>query len=138
MTPKEQRDDHNTVRLPEDLTDEMDKLIGKHGFRSRAEIAKQAIRGLLREYQTQEPAAALPRLEHFNIDDDGVRILDRSLATSASPKGRIIDVFFKPEGIFCDYDQASCCAHIDFALRISAVQKIVKKKGWKIDLPDET
>jgi Arc/MetJ-type ribon-helix-helix transcriptional regulator len=35
------------VKLPRDLIDEMDQLVGTFGFRSRAEIAKEAIRRLL-------------------------------------------------------------------------------------------
>lgn len=140
MAKKQQRDDHNTVRLPEDLTDEMDNLLGEHGFRSRAEIAKEAIRELLRKYE--KLTRTLPRLEHYNIDNDGVRILDRTLATETSPNGRIIDVYFKPQGIFCDYDQTACCDHVEFALNIPKVQEIIrelnKKEGWKIELPDES
>ena len=32
------------IKLPKDLGVEMDKLIGKYGFKSRGEIAKEAIR----------------------------------------------------------------------------------------------
>lgn len=45
---------HVTVKIPRDLIQEMDKLKGKHGFRSRGEIAKEAIRKLLAEYQQHE------------------------------------------------------------------------------------
>ena len=129
LTKKAQRDDHNTVRLPEDLTDEMDKLIGKHGFRSRAEIAKQAIRTLLREYQGKE--SALPtRFGHYNISDFGARITD-------SKSELMADIYFKPEGVWCDLDQTNDCEHIDYALTVPKIQKIIrqhKKEGWK--LPD--
>jgi len=45
------------VKLPKDLIDDMDKLVGKHGFKSRAEIAKEAIRRLLSEFKTEEKEA---------------------------------------------------------------------------------
>ena len=42
-----------TIRLPKDLIDQMDKLVGRFGFTSRAEIAKEAIRKLLKEYREE-------------------------------------------------------------------------------------
>ena len=42
--------DHVTVKLPKELVEEMDRLIGKHGFRSRGEITKEAVRDFLRKY----------------------------------------------------------------------------------------
>lgn len=38
------------VKIPKSLLDEVDKAIGKYGYRSRAEFVKDAIRSLLREY----------------------------------------------------------------------------------------
>lgn len=42
-----------TIRLPKELMDEIDNLMrnGKLGFKSRAEVAKEAIRRLLQEYK---------------------------------------------------------------------------------------
>lgn len=129
MTKRQQRDDHNTVRLPEDLTDEMDKLIGRHGFRSRAEIAKQAIRILLSEYQNKEIVVS-PRFGHFNISAFGARITD-------SQSELMAEIYFKPEGVWCDLDKGSKCEHITYALTVPKIQKIIRqhiKEGWK--LPD--
>jgi len=47
-----------TIKLPKDLISEMDKLLGKYGFTSRAEIAKEAIRKLLKEYKQEEEAGS--------------------------------------------------------------------------------
>ena len=44
---------YTTLRLPKDLIEKMDKLVGKFGFKSRAEVAKEAIRHLLQEYQKE-------------------------------------------------------------------------------------
>jgi len=71
-------------------------------------------------------------LEHFNLDEHGVRILDRSLATKNSPKGRIIDVYFKQGKVLCDYDKSGDCNHVKYALSLDIVHEIFKKKGWKI------
>ncbi len=117
---------YTTIKLPNDLVIEMDQLIGKHGFKSRAEIIKDALRELLTRYKNSE----LPRFEHFNIDPDGARITDRK-------RHMIADIYFKPEGIFCDLDKSNGCEHIDFALTVPKIQEIIREKikeGWK--LPD--
>jgi len=117
---------YTTIKLPNDIVIEMDQLIGKHGFTSRAEIIKDALRELLTHHKNSD----LPRFEHFNIDPDGARITDRKLHM-------IADIYFKPEGIFCDLDKTEKCEHIDFALTVPKIQDIIKQKtkeGWK--LPD--
>lgn len=118
---------HVTVKIPKDLVKEMDKLLGKHGFRSRGEIAKEAIRKLLANYEK----VGKPTLQHFNLDEDGVRILDHDLHL-------IVDIAFKPKGVWCDYCQTNNCRHIQFALTVPEVQAVIRKKrgeGWS-GLPD--
>ena len=39
--------DYVVIKIPKSLADKMDTLVGKFGFTSRAEIAKEAIRRLL-------------------------------------------------------------------------------------------
>ena len=129
---KSKPSDHVTVKIPKELTDEMDKLIGALGFRSRGEIAKEAIRQLLNHYKESLASPELPKIEHFNISENGVRILDRTLANGVS-RGRIIDVYFKPDKAWCEYCEATNCQHVKFALSIPEVQKILRKKGWKIE-----
>ena len=70
-------------------------------------------------------------LEHFNVSEQGVRILDRSL-TSKSSRGRIIDVYFKPDKAWCDYCESTNCNHVRFALSLTEVQDTLSKKGWKM------
>ena len=41
------REEYVAIKLPKDLIQEMDRLVGTHGYRSRAEIAKDAIRRLI-------------------------------------------------------------------------------------------
>ncbi len=126
-------DEYTTVRLPKEIMDEIDQIIkrGIRGYKSRAEFIKEAIRKRFEELETSQPMPKLPPLEHFNVDEQGVRILDRTLATKTS-SGRIIDVYFKPESVWCDYCQSSSCQHIKFALDLPAVQEILNKKGWAI------
>jgi Arc/MetJ-type ribon-helix-helix transcriptional regulator len=126
-------DDYTTVRLPKELMEEIDEIIrrGIRGYKSRAEFIKEAIRKRFEELKTSQLMPALPPLEHFNLSEQGVRILDRTLASKTS-KGRIIDVYFKPDNVWCDYCQSSSCQHVKFALDLPAVQEILNKKGWTI------
>ena len=126
---EKKEDDYVIVRIPKELSDEVDKLIGTKGFRSKAEIVKEALRDLLAHYQKTEQQE-LPRFEHFNKGPNGVRITDRK-------QHRIADINFKPEQIFCELCQNNTCEHIDFALTVPEIQKIIQKRrkeGWK--LPD--
>jgi len=117
--------DYTTIRLPNDLVTSMDKLIGTYGFKSRAEIVKEALRELLTKYKPP-----LPRFDHFNMGVHGVRITDRQLH-------RIADIRFSPEGIYCELDENDNCKHIEFALTVPEIKEIIRdkrKEGWK--LPD--
>jgi hypothetical protein len=124
-------DEYTTVRLPKELMDEIDQIIkhGTMGYKSRAELVKEAIRDKLKTIpQTPEPPQ--PMLEHFNLSENGVRILDRTLANKTS-RGRIIDVYFKPDKVSCDHCRSGNCQHVRFALNLPEVQDILRKKGWK-------
>ena len=124
MTEKKEKDDYVTIRIPKDLSGEMDLLLGTLGFRSKAEITKEALRKLLLDY------AKMPLFEHFNLDERGVRVVDRKL-------NRIVDVVFKPEGIMCAHCNEDACAHVKFVLSVPTVQVVVRRKrkdGW--DLPE--
>jgi hypothetical protein len=68
-------------------------------------------------------------MEHFNLDEHGVRILDHSIGE----RGRIVDVYFKPNKVWCEHCDSEDCNHVKFALNLPDVQKIVKKKGWKTE-----
>jgi hypothetical protein len=57
--------------------------------------------------------------------------LDRSLANEHS-RGRIIDVYFRPENAWCEYCESTDCRHVKFALSLPEVRKILREKGWEI------
>jgi hypothetical protein len=127
-------DEYTTVRLPKEIMDEIDQIIkrGIRGYKSRSEFIKEAIRKRFEELNIPQPMPKLvPPLEHFNVSEEGVRILDRTLPSKTST-GRIIDVYFKPDTVWCDYCQSSNCQHTKFALDLPAVQEILNKKGWTI------
>jgi hypothetical protein len=81
---------------------------------------------------TDEEAQNALDMEHFNLDEKGVEILDKSLATKYSPRGGIVDIYFKDKRVWCEYDDSFKCKHVLFALSLPVVQEILKKKGWKI------
>jgi Arc/MetJ-type ribon-helix-helix transcriptional regulator len=117
---------HVTVKIPKELVDEMDKLKGKHGFRSRGEIAKEALRQFLAKYESDlaEPS----RFEQVNAGEHGVLLLDRLLK-------KTVDVYIKPSGISCSVHKTDDCEHVKFALGIPEVVGIIKRKrreGWKL------
>jgi hypothetical protein len=49
-------DKYVTIKLPKNLVDEIDNFVGKHGFVSRTEVVKEAIRRLLQQYNLQKRA----------------------------------------------------------------------------------
>lgn len=46
---RDRPNEYVTVRLPKSLVDEVDALVGRHGFTSRAEVVKEAVRSWLLE-----------------------------------------------------------------------------------------
>ena len=130
-------DKYRGVSLHKDLVGTIEEYIKTHpemGYKSLADFATDAIREKCEKLGIFLPKPELPVLEHFNLGDSGVRILDRSLA-SKSTSGKIIDIYFKPEGIWCSHCQADSCRHIDFALTVPTIEEVVDKKrreGWKL------
>jgi len=49
-TASQKTQQYSTVKVPMDLVKEVDRMMDKHGYRSRSEFIKDAIRSLLREY----------------------------------------------------------------------------------------
>ena len=130
-TDESSSSDYTTVSLPKKLLQEIDEVIksGIHGYVSRSEFLKESARKSLDELKAKQPPPPLPTLEHFNLNETGVRILDRTFATQ-TVSGRIIDVFFSPEKVYCEHCQSSRCNHVLFALELAPVQEILNKKGW--------
>jgi len=42
--------EYTTVKLPDDMIVEVDKLVGKYGFSSRTEVVKSALRNFFGKY----------------------------------------------------------------------------------------
>ena len=45
-----EKSEYVIIKIPADLVKEIDAVLGKHGYRSRAEFVKDAVRALLRHY----------------------------------------------------------------------------------------
>lgn len=129
------RSKYRGLTLQRELIDRIEEYIKAHperGYKSLADFVTEAVRKRCEELKVLMPMPELPPLEHFNLCEHGVRILDRTLANKTSG-GRIIDVYFKPEGVWCEHCQSSDCYHIKFALKIPHAKEFLSKHGWWID-----
>jgi hypothetical protein len=128
------------VTLQRELLNKIEEYIKAHpemGYKSIADFITDAVREKCEKLQVLTHTPQLPPLEHFNISEHGVRVLDRTL-TNGYSRGRIIDVYFRPEGVWCEYCQTDNCRHIQFALTIPKVREIVWRKreeGWNLPKP---
>jgi hypothetical protein len=125
------------VTLQRELINKIEEYIKAHpemGYTSLADFVTDAVREKCEQLQILTPIPQLPPQEHFNISERGVRILDRTIKNGVS-NGRIVDVYFRPEGVWCDYCQTDNCRHIQFALTVPKIREIIEKKrmeGWKL------
>jgi len=128
-------DKYRGVSLQRELVNKIEEYIKAHpetGYKSLADFITDAVRERCEELKILVPTPPeLPPLEHFNLSERGVRILDRSLANHTS-KGRIIDVYFKPDKVLCEYCGSDNCKHVEFALSLPEVRRILSEKGWEI------
>jgi hypothetical protein len=88
----------------------------------------EVVRFLTNDYWDRNKDMLQPALEHFNLSEKGVCILDRTLADKNS-RGRIVDVHFKPDMVWCEYCQSAACEHVKFALDLPEVQEIMRRKS---------
>ena len=108
------------LRLDRETTDRFLQIKNYLGLKNDTEVCRVAINYYWRDHQEQFQL----KLEHFNLNEHGVLILDRELQG-------IFQVFFNPDAILCEHCVTKNCRHIKFALSIPAVQEILRKKGWK-------
>lgn len=121
--------DYTTVSIPMSLVGRIDNYLAKEDaiYKSMVDFVLSAIRKELRNLGLLDTGRR-PILAHFNLNEEGVRILDRTI-------NRIVDIAFKPDGIWCDYCEARNCHHIQFALAQTEIQHVIRRKrkeGWKL------
>jgi hypothetical protein len=128
--PKEEQD-FRGVSLKRELVEQVEKFVKENPqYKSIADFVHEAVRVRMEELRKIPQLPPLPRFGHFNISDFGARITDTQSELMA-------EIYFKPEGVWCDLDKSSNCEHIKYALTVPKIQKIVRKhikEGWK--LPD--
>ena len=127
--------DYTTFSIPTGLMKRVDEVVKTGDYKNKTDFILEAIRDRLRELGALESEESTrPILEHYNLSENGVTVLDRSIEP---PKGRLIDVYFKPDSdnrlqARCEYDDTDRCRHVDFALDLPEVQEIIRQKGWKL------
>ncbi|MEJ5292418.1 MAG: hypothetical protein WHS82_02385 [Candidatus Methanosuratincola sp.] len=83
--------------LQRELVNLMEEYIKAHpemGYKSVADFVTDAVTEKCSELKIIATTPKLPQLEHFNISESGLRILDRAPGNGTA-KGRIMDVYFK-------------------------------------------
>lgn len=123
--------DFKSFSIKKEFAESLEAFIKNHpelGYRSVAQFLEDSSRRRLEELKSQikEP----PRFEQINIDENGTKILDRKLH-------EVVNVYIKPNGIICGFDQTDNCEHIHYALALRDVKETIgkhKQEGWK--LPD--
>lgn len=118
------------VRLNAEEAEIFNAVAKYFGLRNDSEVFRHL---MTRFYNENRDKLSMPRFEHFNLDEHGVKILDRT-----NPQRKFyVQIHFKPKGILCEHCQTNKCPHIDFALEQPDIQQVIRKKrleGWK--LPD--
>jgi len=125
---KKKNKKHATVRLPENLLEAVKNFLKTEkaremGFLHASDVVTEAVRELLEKLGYYE----ISNYRHFNVNEHGAIIADY---TTTPP--RLVQVYFRPNTAWCEYCQATKCPHIEYALNLHIVQKILKEKGWKI------
>ena len=118
------------VTLQRELVNKIEEYIRNHpetGYKSIADFVTDAVREKCEELKILVPISPeQPELEHFNVYEDHVTIIDRKMR-------RIPNVFFRNNTIFCDVCETKDCRHIRYALRLPKVIRVLSEKGWVID-----
>ena len=107
------------LRLAGEVAKRFSQVKRHLGLKNDTEVLRSIINWYWREHKKEIP----PELEHFNVNEHGVMVLDRNL-------DQIVQVFFNPDKVSCGYCGVSGCRHIEFALSIPKVQEILREKDW--------
>lgn len=124
MSPEKEQD-FRGVSLKRELVEDIERFIIEFPkYKSIADFVHEATRVRMEQVRGLQKS----RLEIINHDENGVKILDRELR-------KPIQVYLKPEGVWCETCEDKTCIHIDYVYAQPDVQKIIEKKrkeGWKI------
>ena len=122
-------DKYRGVSLQRELINMIEQYIKNHpeaGYKSLADFVTEAVRKRCEELKILVPKAEPPPLEHWNVNQDHVTVLDHKIRMLA-------DVYFKGNKVYCELCKAENCEHVKYALNIPKVQQLLHKKGWIIE-----
>ena len=121
-------DKYRGISLQRELVNMIEQYIKTHpeaGYKSLADFVTEAVRKRCEELEILVPKAEPPPLEHWNVNQDHVTVLDHRARMLA-------DVYFKNNKVYCELCKAENCEHVKYALNIPKVQQLLHKKGWII------
>lgn len=128
--------DYTGISIKGELAEAAEDFIDNNprlGYRTLTQFVEDATRRRLEDLQAE--LKTLPRFDRINGDSTGVLLYDRELKPIKQ-----VHVSIRPNGICCDFHQRSDCEHVKYALGLSDVQEMIRKRrkeGWKIELPEE-
>lgn len=113
------------LRLHGEEAEKFIKIREHVGLRNDTEVIRYVLNWYYRQHEHEFEA----NMEHYNLNENGVVVLDKR-------ERRLIQIYFRPEGVYCEYCRKFSCKHVNFALSIPEVQAILKSAGWKIPKRD--
>ena len=113
------------IRIPKGINELIEEYLKtedarKRGLTSKSDVATYALRRLL---ETEGMYPKRERFEHFNTFEDNVKVVDNVL-------DRIATIYFKRNRAYCDVCQTEECVHVDYALSIPKVVKILAEHDF--------
>jgi hypothetical protein len=123
-------DRYRGVSLQRELVDKIEEYVKNHpetGYKSMADFITDALRKRCEELKILVPTPPeLPTLEHLNVKEDHVTVIDRA-------KKIFADVYFRNSHVFCEACESENCEHVKYALGLPKIQKVLREKGWVIE-----
>lgn len=117
------------IRLKGRIVDKFKRIKTYLGLENDTEVIRTLITWFYKE--NEKDLTGPPKsMWHLNLNEDGVIIWDPDI-------GKGVQIYFKPQGIFCEVCKSDNCKHIQFALSKNDIREVIRKRrreGWK--LPD--
>ena len=119
------KDKWSNVRVRKSIIDQINQFLKskeaeKLGILNTADFVNLAIRKSIEEIN-------LGRFEHFNLQDNIIRVLDKEIGT----RGDIIEVFHKNNSLRCSHCEKTDCVHVKFLWTDQNLVKEFNKMGIK-------
>ena len=110
-----------SVSLPEEMVGEIDGVIEQRpglGYKGVGSFVISTVRRMIGETR--------PALEHFNVYEDHVTVIDHRRRTLA-------DIYFRDGNVYCELCEEKECEHVQYALSIPKIEQALREKGWAIE-----